>query len=247
MRLDLWTLALQAVNALVLVWLLARFLYRPINAIIAQRRAEAAKLLADAADARTQAEQKAASLDAARAGLAAEGERIRAEAHTRAAADREALLNEAHEAAAGLRREAEAAIARERAAAQAELERAAAELAVSIARRLLARLPPAVATDAFLASLAADLAALPDSAHRQFLDPGETVTVTSAVPLEAPAQLACRAMLTGAGAVSFTTDPALIAGIELHAPHAALRASWQAELQRITAALEKTNGNAATA
>ena len=35
MRIDWWTLALQAANFLVLVWLLQHFLYRPVQAIIA--------------------------------------------------------------------------------------------------------------------------------------------------------------------------------------------------------------------
>ena len=198
MRLDLWTLALQAVNALVLVWLLARFLYRPVTAIIAQRRTEAEKLLADAAEARAEATREAAALAAARAGLAAEGEQIRADAQARASAEREALLAEARAAAAGLQRAAEAGTARERAAAEAELQRAAADLALFIARRLLARLSPAVVAEAFRASLAADLAALPEPARRQFLDPHETVTVASAAPPDAAVQQACRAMLAGA-------------------------------------------------
>lgn len=163
-RVGPWTLALLAVSAPVLLWLL---LYRPL---IARRRAVAAKRLAEA------------------------------------------------------RQETDAL--------------AAAEVALFIARRLLARVPPAVAAEAFLAALAADLAALPEVARRQFLDPRETVTVASAVPLEAPVQQACRAMLAGAGGVAFATDPALIAGIELRAPHATLRANWQAELKHIAAALE---------
>lgn len=177
MQLDPWTLSLQTLNALVLVWLLTRFLYRPVTAIIAPCRAEAATVIAP-----------------------------------------------------------------ERGAAQAELESSAADMALFIARRLLARLPPAVAAEAFLAALAADFAALPEPARRQFLDPGETVTVASAVPLEAAVQQACREMLAGAGEVAFATDPALIAGLELRAPHATLRANWQAELQHIAAALAGKDG-----
>ena len=237
MWLDPWTLALQAVNALILVWLLTRFLYRPVIAIIAQRRAEAAKLLGDAADVRAQAGQEAEALAAARAGLAADAERIRAEAQARAATDRATLLDAARADADGVWREAQAVIARERGAAQAELQSAATDLALFIARRLLTRLPPAVAAEAFQAALAADFAALAEPERRQFLDPGETVTVASAVPLAAPVQQTCRAMLAGAGRVTFATDPALIAGIELRAPHATLRANWQAELQHIAAAL----------
>lgn len=174
MRLDPWTLVLQAVNALVLAWLLARFLFRPVMAVIARRRADAAT-----------------------------------------------------------------AIVRERGAARADLQSAAADLALFIARRLLARLPPAATAEAFLAALAADFAALAEPVRRQFLDSGATVIVASAVPLEPPVQQACRAMLAGAGSVAFAIDPALIAGIELRAPHATLRANWQAELQHVAAALDR--------
>ena len=48
MHLDLWTMALQTVNVLVLVWLLQHFLFRPVAGIIAARRAAADRLLADA-------------------------------------------------------------------------------------------------------------------------------------------------------------------------------------------------------
>ena len=51
MRIDWWTLALQTVNVLVLVWLLGRFLFRPVMDIVAKRRG-GGKLLADAAAAR---------------------------------------------------------------------------------------------------------------------------------------------------------------------------------------------------
>ena len=39
MRIDWWTLALQTFNVLVLVLILGRFLFRPVVAIIEERRA----------------------------------------------------------------------------------------------------------------------------------------------------------------------------------------------------------------
>ena len=45
MRIDWWTLALQAVNVLILVWLLGRFLFRPVMDAIAARQASAQALL----------------------------------------------------------------------------------------------------------------------------------------------------------------------------------------------------------
>lgn len=45
MRIDWSTLALQTVNVVVLVWLLSRFLFRPVSDIIAKRQAAARKLI----------------------------------------------------------------------------------------------------------------------------------------------------------------------------------------------------------
>jgi hypothetical protein len=52
MKIDWWTLALQAVNAAVLIWLLAHFLFRPVADIIAARQKAAQQLLADASAAK---------------------------------------------------------------------------------------------------------------------------------------------------------------------------------------------------
>jgi F-type H+-transporting ATPase subunit b len=48
MQIDWWTLGLQTVNALVLIWLLAHFLFRPVVDAIAGRQKAAGQLLADA-------------------------------------------------------------------------------------------------------------------------------------------------------------------------------------------------------
>ena len=95
MHIDLWTLALQTINVLVLVWLLARFLFRPVAAIIAARRAAADKLLADAAAKLQQATDEAAAIAHQREGLAGEGQRILAEARATAEAERATLMQHA--------------------------------------------------------------------------------------------------------------------------------------------------------
>ena len=71
MQIDWSTLGLQAVNAVVLVWLLAHFLFRPVVGAIAARQKAAGQLLADAkaAKAAAQSEQDKALAEAA--GLAA--------------------------------------------------------------------------------------------------------------------------------------------------------------------------------
>ncbi|MCD4556422.1 F0F1 ATP synthase subunit B, partial [Burkholderia pseudomallei] len=86
MRIDWSTLALQTVNVVVLVWLLSRFLFRPVSDIIAKRQAAARKLIDDASRER----------DAAHA----ERERARAERASLAAARDDALKDALAQAAA---------------------------------------------------------------------------------------------------------------------------------------------------
>ncbi|MBS0305300.1 MAG: F0F1 ATP synthase subunit B, partial [Proteobacteria bacterium] len=71
MKIDWWTLALQAVNALVLIWLLSRVLYRPVARVIAERGEAAAKLLADADSERERARMAADAAAAQQAEIAA--------------------------------------------------------------------------------------------------------------------------------------------------------------------------------
>ena len=68
MHIDWSTLGLQTVNALVLIWLLAHFLFRPVADAIAGRQKAAAQLLdeAKAAKAAAQSERGKATAEAAR-------------------------------------------------------------------------------------------------------------------------------------------------------------------------------------
>ena len=67
-----WTIAFQAVNFLVLVWLLQRFLYQPILAVIDRRKAESDRVLRDAAEAKQAADALRQELDRERTGLGEE-------------------------------------------------------------------------------------------------------------------------------------------------------------------------------
>ena len=63
MRIDWWTLGFQAVNVVILVWLLQRFFWRPVAGMIAERRTAVQKALSgslSAKDALAEAQQAAA-------------------------------------------------------------------------------------------------------------------------------------------------------------------------------------------
>jgi len=239
MRIDLWTLALQTVNLLVLVWLLAHFLFRPVAAVIAARRAAVDKLLADAEAQGQKVSDQAVSVTHERDDLAAEGQRILEAARTAAAAERAMLLQQATEAAARLQTDAQQAISRDRRIMHEALEREATDLAVTIATRLLQRVPPRELNRAFIDTLAETLATHPARASLLRAD----LVLNSAIPLDQAAQSDTRTILTralgGPPRINFHTDPSLLAGIEIVAPSTLIRNSWRADLERIAQSLHE--------
>ncbi len=133
MRIDWWTLGLQAVNLLVLVWILHRFLFRPITAMIAARQKAVAGLLDDAAARKAEAEAEREKAEAEAAATAAARREILETAAAEAAQHTEALLAEAKVAADERRAANDAALAAARESATAKIHRQAGRLAVDIA------------------------------------------------------------------------------------------------------------------
>src|ERR1700722_14941095 len=112
MHIDWWTLLLQTVNALVLVWLLARFLFKPVAKIVAERQQSAAALMADAVKAKADAlaQRRAAADEAAR--TAQQRGDVLSAAAAEAAKLKSSLEEAAHADAEQLRAAAEADIAK---------------------------------------------------------------------------------------------------------------------------------------
>ncbi|MGQ9371590.1 F0F1 ATP synthase subunit B family protein [Azospirillum sp. ST 5-10] len=238
MHVDGWTLALQAINFLILVLLLRHFLYRPVLAAIDRRRAEAGRMLDDAAAAAAQAEAVRREAAAARAGLDAEAQRLRAAA--RAAADREAeaRLARARAETDALLADARKRLEEERQAALATLRARAVGLAGGMATALLRTAAPGAAVEPFLARVCGRLDALPEAERRSLrAQAAEGVRIVTASPLDAAAQARCRAALLDAlgvdGPVAFADDQALLAGVEVHFTHTVIRDSWRDALERL--------------
>jgi F-type H+-transporting ATPase subunit b len=248
MHLSFWTLALQVFNVVVLIWLLARFLFRPVAALIAERRRATDAVVAEAKAMRANAAVEAAELARKRQEFAAGLERIRAEARAAVEAEREAVLRQTEAEATRLREASTAALAHQREAMRRALEREAAELAVAIARKLLARLPARDVTLAMIEQLAGVLAALPP-AQRQRLAESGALDLAAAAPLDEVDQAACRdklaAALGGAPVLRFAVEPALLGGLELRGGDTLVRDSWRADLERIAGVLEdeESHGN----
>ena len=241
MRIDWWTLAFQTVNVLVLVWLLSRFLFKPVSKIMAQRQQAAAALMQDAAAAREAAErerkqaaEQTAALDAVRlqrlGEITSEAEQLRASQAAAARTEADAMRASAADEIERMREKA----ARENAAR-------ATEFAVEIASRLLSRLPASALVEGFSGPLADAVSALPDDVRRQLGGQSDPLHLMIPRPLSDDEFAQCRAAL--ADAIGRETqwqpevDPGLIAGLELVAPHVVVRNSFRHDLETLKAEL----------
>jgi F-type H+-transporting ATPase subunit b len=245
MTIDWWTLGIQTVNVLILIWLLGRFFWRPVAGMIEQRRAAAQKLLAEAEEKRRQATAALAEIETTKAGFAQEREAILAAAHVTADLARTALLDAAKTEAATLQAAAQAAIEKDKATAAAVWAERANHLAVDIAGRLAARLDGPAVRAAFRDWLLKEIRGLSDQVRQSVAADGVALEAVSATLLEPAEEAQCRTLIAAAfGAkpqITFKADPTLIAGLELHGPHLAVSNSWRADLAQITADLRHDN------
>lgn len=242
MTIDWWTLGLQTVNAVVLVWILARFLFRPVSRIIAERQAAAHAALdaAQAAREETETARNAARREAE--ALAADHARRIAEAQAAAEQEKRRLMEEARAAAETARAEGKRDLEKLRATQARELSQEAGALAADIAARLLDRLPEEARVTGFVDGLAEAVAELPEATRASIGAEGPvTLRTARALDAEEAQQIAQRlaAVLGTPPELTLETDPTLIAGLELETPHAIVRNHFRADLDRIRTELAR--------
>lgn len=242
MRIDWWTLALQAVNVLILVWLLGRFLFRPVMDAVSARQVSVEVLLNEAQGAKEQANLEAQTLKTQNDGFLAEAAARHAEIQTEAEAERQRLLAQARIEAKAIVEQGHAAINAERARVAAQWQEKAAHLAASMAGTLLARLPPEQMAQVAVDALKARLKDLSETDRRSLTAGGPRTVVTPAPlspQLQAEVMSVLGEVLPDSTIPEFAIDPELIAGAELRAPHAIIRNSWRADLDAMLDLLNK--------
>lgn len=241
MKIDWWTLGLQAVNVVILIWLLSRFFWRPVAAMIQRRRAFAQQTLADAKAQQAAAAAELKAIEQTRAGFAQERDAILVAAHAAAEQARASLLRAAEAEAAGIKAAAAAQIEAERVEAESAWSKRASGLAVEIAQRLAGRLDGPTVHGAFLNWLIAEIGRLPEATRKAMGGEGVVLHAVSGAALDAVEQERCRAAireaLGGQSRIDFQVDPALIAGLELEGDHVVVSNSWRADLASILAEL----------
>ena len=237
MKIDWWTLGLQTVNVVILIWLLEWFFWEPIAAMIAQRRASTSQILADAEAKRTAATAALGEIELTRAGFAKERGAILEAAREAAEQEHASRLKRAETEVAALEATAKDQIDKDRAAAEKAWVDRASRLAVEIAARLLGRLNSHALRTGFLDWLVKEIKNLPDAARQTMAANGAALEAISAAPLEPAEQEHCRTAVSEAlqarPQISFKVDPGLIAGLELRGSHLVVSNSWRADLDRI--------------
>lgn len=250
MHLEWWTIALQTVNFAVLVWLLHRFLYKPVLRMIDARRAEIDKERADVAKAEADAKAGLATVERERAGIEAEKEAALKAASAQAEAAAKARGVQAEADAQALLAEARKTLAVERGQALEEMRRATLDLGANVARRLLADMPAQLRVETWLERIERHISGLSEAERTALMNQiadGASIKVVTAEAF--PEKLRdiwrgkLRADFGNAADVTFDVDASLVAGVELHFPSSILRFSWRSVLDTMRAELEG-NGNA---
>jgi F-type H+-transporting ATPase subunit b len=239
MAFDWSTFVLEAVNFLVLIWILRHFLYRPVAGAIARRKAAVEQTLAAADTRRTEAERLKQQYESRLAEWEREKTGLRSQAVAEVETQRAQLMT-------GLQRSVEQERERNRLVERrhlAELRDKAAREAAARSLQFVARLLARIATAGLEAELVRvaleDLSRL-DSNRADALapirapNPG-SIDVRSAFPLPAAQREQVRQALrrlTGTEvAGTFECDERLIAGLRIGIGPLVLRANLQDELQ----------------
>lgn len=234
MELDWTTFALEVLNFLILVWLLQRFLYRPVRAVIERRRASIAADIQRAETARSEAETLQQSYERRQADWARERVAAQAALDQELAAERERRLSELRGALEAERQKASVLAEREQQAARARVAGEARALGASFASRLLSRVAGPELTARLLDMAVEDLAALPAERPQALAAAGGAVAVLSAHPLPAQARALLEQALTPllgkAATFSYDVDPELLAGLRVEVGSWRLAASLRDEL-----------------
>ena len=243
MKFDPTTFALEVLNFLVLVWLLKRFFYRPVLAVIEARRAETAKTLADAETVRREAEGLKRECGTRLAGIDQERLAARAQLDEDIAAERVRRLAAVEAEVNADRQRRQMLEARERSEREAALERQAVTIAARFASRLLDRLAGPELEARLVALALSDLAALAPESLDALRDPTTRIRVVSAYPLDL-AQRAAFSQVLGrlAGRTitpEFGEDAMLKAGVCIMAGAWVLMANLRDELNFFSGAFER--------
>lgn len=222
MLIDWFTVIAQIVNFLVLVWLLKRFLYKPVLQAIDKREADIAAQVAAAEEAKQEAEELSEQFKAKNDDFDLHYSEHLADAEAEVEAKKQQWLEEARAASEKLTEQREALLEKEASDFEEDFSRQTRETVIAILEKILQGL---AGTDfeARIAAVMLERLGLPETAESWQLHLSDNhqdpVVVTSAFMLSKELkerfEQVIRTVLPDVSQISFTNDPALVCGIEI--------------------------------
>ena len=223
MLFDWFTFFAQIINFIILVYLLWRFLYRPINKVMDDRQRQLQERWNDAREQEEKAQQEAQKYRDQQAELEAQRDTLISEAKAEAEQKRQQLRQSAREEIQQRREQWQEALQQEKESFYARSRQKLQEETITICRRVLQDLADAELEDQAIALF---LERLKDQSNNEETELSnlkntgiEDVVVWSGFELSSPQrqQIALtfeKQNLTHSNAITFETNPDLIFGIE---------------------------------
>jgi len=240
MQMDWTTFLLEIINFLVLVWLLRRFFYRPVLAVIDARQARVQAVGDEAAALRKEAGALKAQYETRLADWAGEREKARQQLEQELTQERSRRLDELKRSLADEEAKSHARLDAAAASREAALCRQATADAYAAAAAMLQRLASPALTARIAEAFAEDLATLPADDRETLrqaaaaLADDETVEIASAHTLDAATQAAIRDALAQAAGrtldIRFVEQTDLIGGLRAAVGQCRLDANLTDEL-----------------
>jgi F-type H+-transporting ATPase subunit b len=217
------TFILEIVNFLVLVWILQRFLYKPVLAVIARRRAGIEQTLAEAKKVHAEAEQLQQKYEGRLSDWEQERQQARAKLQQEIETERTRRQQELETALAQEREKAQVAEERRLQDTIRKGEETALQQGARFAARLLQEAAGPELEARLLELLLTELQQLPEerltTLRESWAEPPAEIRVSSAYPLgDAQRQRLQQALAATTGLtvpVQFEQDPELVAGLRI--------------------------------
>jgi len=223
MKINWFTVIAQVINFLILVWLLRRFLYKPVLSAIDERENKIASQLKDAAAKESEAKKEQAEFTKKNEKFDQQKKELMDKAVAETKEEREKLLEEARNEAAVLRSKLENALKTMKESLNRDIAQKTQQEVFSIARKTLADLASVSLEEQSAIIFVKRLNTLTNEEQQQFIkafkSDSNPVLVRSAFELPAKQQTEIKnsvnEILGTKTQFQFKTTPELISGIEL--------------------------------
>lgn len=223
MLIDWFTVGAQTLNFLILVWLMKRFLYKPILHAIDVREQRIATELADAAAKKSEAQQERDEFQRKNQQFDQQRAALLSQATDEVNAERQRLLDEARKDADTLRAKRQDALEREQQALNDEIIRRTQHVVFDLARKILQDLAGVSLEERMCDVFVQHLRSLNGEVREELLASIQTAKASSRVrsAFELPPeqrlkiQIAMNETMAADVPIQFETVPELVSGIEL--------------------------------